>query len=415
MRRFALFGWKNIPYGKIFKKFSSEVKDKGETVLSVTRCYSGETPVSTPGELSVSNEPYDLHKIDKSPSVTSELTREEAIKLYRNMQTIRKMETTAANLYQQKQVRGFCHVYVGQEACAVGMHSIMRPQDTAITSYRCHGWAYISGESVENVLAELLGKVTGSARGKGGSMHIYGSKFYGGNGIVGAHVPVGTGIALAHKYNKKGAVSFTIFGDGAVDQGQIYESYNFAKLHELPVIFVIENNDYSMGTPRIRHSANPNYYTRGDMLPGIRVGGMDILAIREAGKFALQFVTSGKGPLILQLDTYRYYGHSMSDPGTSYRSREEIKRVRSSHDCIKTFADKLVLSRLVTEEDLKTIDKEIKKLVDEATQKALAAKDVAKEEVYCDIYRTYTGKVRMPQWETFGVHKNVSHLVSKHE
>ncbi|XP_072399956.1 probable pyruvate dehydrogenase E1 component subunit alpha, mitochondrial [Diabrotica undecimpunctata] len=403
-----------FPIRAFCKKYSSGSNEAAsKRVLNTARTYSGDTPMKTPGELQLTSCHYDIHRLDTSPSPTSEITREEGLKLYRDMVTLRRMEITAGNMYQKKQIRGFCHVYVGQEACAVGIHSVMRPNDTSITAYRCHGWAYMSGETVENIFAEMLDKVTGSARGKGGSMHIYGERFYGGNGIVGAHVPVGTGLALAHKYYNNGAISFTVYGDGAADQGQVYESYNFAKLHDLPVVFIIENNNYSMGTSRERHSANIEYYTRADMLPGVRAGGMDVLAVREAGKFAIDHINKGLGPIILQLDTYRYYGHSMSDPGTTYRSRDEIRQVRETQDCIKGFHDKLLSAEAVTEEELKKIEKEVKLEIDEAFKKAMAAADVQTEEMYCDIYREYTGNVKMPAWGVYKQHKNVSHLIPK--
>ncbi|XP_028148430.1 probable pyruvate dehydrogenase E1 component subunit alpha, mitochondrial [Diabrotica virgifera virgifera] len=398
------------------RKYSSASSEPAaKTVLHTSRTYSGDTPVKTSGELHLTSSHYDLYRLDKGPSTVSEVTREECLRMYRDMLIMRRMEIVAANMYLKKEVRGFCHVYVGQEACAVGIHSVMRPHDTSITSYRCHGWAYLVGESVENIFAELLGKVTGSARGKGGSIHIYGKRFYGGNGIVGAQIPLGAGLALAHKYNNDGAICFSVMGDGAVDQGQVYEAYNFAKLHDLPVVFIIENNQYSMGTSTKRHSANIDYYTRGDVIPGVRVGGMDILAVREAGKFAIDHINKGNGPIILQLDTYRYYGHSMSDPGTTYRTRDEVRLMRESQDCIKGFQDKLVSTKEVTDEQLKKMEKEVKLEIDEALKRAMAAPAPAVEETYYDIYRDYSDKVKMPAWGAFTQHKNVSHLIQKEE
>lgn len=302
------------------------------------------------------------------------------------MFTIRRLENAAGSLYKEKIVRGFCHLYSGQEACAVGMRASLRDQDSVITAYRCHGWTYLMGVPVLGVLAELTGRQGGCSRGKGGSMHMYGKNFYGGNGIVGAQVPLGVGISFANKYNKNGGVCVTLYGDGAANQGQIFEVYNMAKLWKTPTIFVCENNGYGMGTSAERAAANVNYYTRGDFVPGIKVDGMDVLAVREATRFAVEFATSEQGPILLETETYRYSGHSMSDPGTSYRSRDEIQEVRQTRDPITSFREKITTTGLVTVEELKTLEAAIRADIDEATKKSKVDREISLEELTADIY-----------------------------
>lgn len=260
--------------------------------------------------------PHPTHHLspENLPTLEVEATKEELLFFYEQMNIIRRMELVADGLYKSKLIRGFCHLSLGQEAIAVGMESSILKEDAVITAYRCHGMAYTRGASVHSILAELLGKSTGIAKGKGGSMHMYLSNFFGGNGIVGAQVPLGCGIAFAQKYQKFKNVTIAAFGDGAADQGQVFEAYNMAMLWKLPIIFTCENNFYSMGTSVDRHSASTNYYTRGDFIPGIRINGMDVMAVREAFRWARKWVLE-HGPLILELQTYRYSGHSMSDPG----------------------------------------------------------------------------------------------------
>nr|XP_022286731.1 probable pyruvate dehydrogenase E1 component subunit alpha, mitochondrial isoform X2 [Crassostrea virginica] len=268
------------------------------------------------------------------------------------MRTIRRMETMAGNLYKAKQIRGFCHLYSGQEACCVGMEAAITPEDAVITAYRAHGWTYVRGISPLGVLAELTGRASGCAKGKGGSMHMYTKNFYGGFGIVGAQVPLGAGIAYAMKYSNQPNICVTLYGDGAANQGQLFEAYNMAKLWNLPCIFVCKNNGYGMGTSVERASASTNYYSRGDYIPGMRVDGMDVLAVKEATKFAKEFALN-HGPILIEAATYRYHGHSMSDPGTSYRPREEIKKVRETRDPITMFKRRITDCDLVTPEELK--------------------------------------------------------------
>ncbi|XP_063919836.1 probable pyruvate dehydrogenase E1 component subunit alpha, mitochondrial isoform X2 [Zophobas morio] len=336
-------------------------------------------------EAAFETKPFRLHNLEQGPGTNVTLTRDDALKFYNQMHTIRRMETSAGNLYKEKIIRGFCHLYSGQEAVAVGIKAALRPHDAVITAYRAHGWSHIMGVPPLGVLAELTGRQSGCARGKGGSMHMYTNNFYGGNGIVGAQVPLGVGLALAAKYKGTDGVAVALYGDGAANQGQVFEVYNMAKLWDLPCIFVCENNGYGMGTSAERAAANTAYYTRGDVIPGIWVDGMDVLAVREAARFAVEHCATGKGPVVMEAATYRYSGHSMSDPGTSYRTRDEIQEVRQTRDPITSFKEKIITANLVTAEELKTIDTEIRSVVDEATKKAKADKEIAMEELTADI------------------------------
>ncbi|XP_015179779.1 PREDICTED: probable pyruvate dehydrogenase E1 component subunit alpha, mitochondrial isoform X1 [Polistes dominula] len=337
-------------------------------------------------EASFETKPFRLHKLDSGPSNHVTVTKNDALEIYKHLHTIRRLETSAGNLYKEKIVRGFCHLYSGQEACAVGMKAAMRPQDAVITAYRAHGWTYLMGIEPVGVLAELTGRQLGNARGKGGSMHMYAKNFYGGNGIVGAQVPLGVGIAFAQKYLNTGGVCLSLYGDGAANQGQVFEVYNMAKLWDIPCIFVCENNGYGMGTSVERASASTEYYTRGDYVPGIWVDGMDVLAVREATKFAIEHCTSGKGPIILETATYRYSGHSMSDPGTSYRTRDEIQEVRQTRDPLTSFKERLLSTNLATADELKTMESEIRKKIDDAVKVAKADKEIPLSELSADIY-----------------------------
>uniref|UniRef100_A0A8C6E1Q6 Pyruvate dehydrogenase E1 component subunit alpha n=1 Tax=Moschus moschiferus TaxID=68415 RepID=A0A8C6E1Q6_MOSMO len=330
----------------------------------------------------------DLHRLEEGPPVTTVLTREDGLKYYRMMQTVRRMELKADQLYKQKIIRGFCHLMLlpMQEACCVGLEAGINPTDHLITAYRAHGFTFTRGLSVREILAELTGRRGGCAKGKGGSMHMYAKNFYGGNGIVGAQVPLGAGIALACKYNGKDEVCLTLYGDGAANQGQIFEAYNMAALWKLPCIFICENNRYGMGTSVERAAASTDYYKRGDFIPGLRVDGMDILCVREATKFAAAYCRSGKGPILMELQTYRYHGHSMSDPGVSYRTREEIQEVRSKSDPIMLLKDRMVNSNLASVEELKEIDVEVRKEIEDAAQFATADPEPPLEELGYHIY-----------------------------
>ncbi|EPY78913.1 pyruvate dehydrogenase E1 component subunit alpha, testis-specific form, mitochondrial [Camelus ferus] len=328
----------------------------------------------------------DLYRLEDGPPVTAMLTREDGLRYYRVMQTIRQMELKADQLYKQKFIRGFCHLCDGQEACYVGLEAGINPSDHIITSYRAHGLCYTRGLSVRSILAELTGRRSGCAKGKGGSMHMYTKNFYGGNGIVGAQVPLGAGIALACKYKENKEVCLTIYGDGAANQGQISEAYNMAALWNLPCIFICENNRYGMGTSVERAAASTEYYKRGNFLPGLRVDGMDVLCVREATKFAADYCRSGKGPILMELQTYRYHGHSMSDPGVSYRTREEIQNVRSKSDPIMLLRDKMVNNKLASVEELKGIDVEVRQAIDEAAQFATTDPEPSLEDLGQHIY-----------------------------
>ncbi|XP_028411817.1 pyruvate dehydrogenase E1 component subunit alpha, mitochondrial-like [Dendronephthya gigantea] len=327
-----------------------------------------------------------LHRLDSGPPVKATLTREDGLVYYKQMTMIRRMENAADRLYKARVIRGFCHLYSGQEACAVGMEHAIDKDDSVITAYRCHGWTYMRGKSALEVLAELTGRVSGTTKGKGGSMHMYGHEFYGGNGIVGAQVPLGAGVAFAHKYRNNGKICLTLYGDGAANQGQLFETFNMAKLWDLPCVFICENNQYGMGTAANRASAVTDFYTRGDFVPGIQVDGMDILAVREATKFAADYTRSGKGPLLMECVTYRYYGHSMSDPGVSYRSRDEIQTVRKTQDPIAGLKEKLLEADLATADDIKAIDQEVKTEIEEAVEKSKTDPEIALDELYKDIY-----------------------------
>merc|ERR1712121_70846 len=341
--------------------------------------------------------PYKLHHLDEGPATSTTLSREDGLRLYHQMVTVRRMETAAANLYKEKAIRGFCHLCSGQEAIYSGIGAALREQDSVITSYRAHGFTYVMGIPAIGVLAELTGRKSGCVRGKGGSMHMYAKNFYGGNGIVGAQVPLGAGIAFAHKYKGDGGVNFSLYGDGAANQGQVYEAFNMAKLWNLPAVFICENNGYAMGTSTERHhGAESEFYKRGDYIPGMWVDGMDVLAVREATRFAIDYCSvQKKGPLVYEISTYRYHGHSMSDPGTSYRTRDEVQEVRQTRDPITGFRDRIVAAGLADTAELKAIEIDVKKAVDADVKKAKTDGEIGAEELFYDIYENnLEGKIR---------------------
>lgn len=277
----------------------------------------------------------------------------------------------------------------------MGIEAGITPQDHIITAYRCHGFAIGRGISPESLMAEMMGKTTGKSKGKGGSMHLTNkdTRFYGGNGIVGAQVPLGTGVAFGIQYEGKKEVSLTLYGDGAANQGQVYEAANMAKLWSLPAIYICENNLYAMGTSCARACANPQYYTRLDPIPGIKIDGQNMFAVRETMKFARKWCLDGNGPICVEMVTYRYHGHSMSDAGLSYRDRDEIARVRKERDPIQKIRHLILENKLGTEEELKSIEKEIRSIVDEATSKARAAPFPSPEtDLMTDIMGTPDGK-----------------------
>ena len=327
----------------------------------------------------------------KQTQKTNKLMRkEDLISSYRDMLLIRRFEERAGQLYGLGKIGGFCHLYSGQEAVVTGIAKAKLPEDQTITAYRDHGHILACGVDPYNVMAELLGRADGVSKGKGGSMHMFDVEkhFYGGHGIVGAQVPIGTGLAFANAYkeDKNPAVSITYFGDGASNQGQVYESFNMSALWNLPVIFIIENNKYGMGTSVDRASAGSSLADRGKAygIPGMEVDGMNIFSVREAGKEALDFTRSGKGPFILEMKTYRYRGHSMSDPA-KYRTRSEVDAVRQQKDCIENLKE-VLQEQKVTDQELKNIDGEIKSLVTNASDFALESKLPDENELLTDIY-----------------------------
>ncbi len=309
-------------------------------------------------------------------------------KLYHDMLLIRRFEERAGQLYGMGLIGGFCHLYIGEEAVVVGMQASLKDGDQVITAYRDHGHMLACGMDPKGVMAELTGRAAGYSKGKGGSMHMFSAEkhFFGGHGIVGAQVPLGTGLAFASKYKNTGAVTLAYMGEGAANQGQVYESFNMAKLWMLPVIYVIENNQYAMGTSVERASSQPKFYKRGESfaVPGEEVDGMDVEAVHAAGRKAVDFVRAGNGPIILEMKTYRYRGHSMSDPA-KYRTRDEVQSIRERKDPIDQFGKKLVDRGLAKEDELKAVDKEIRLVVNEAAEFDIFFNDTESSEIYTDV------------------------------
>jgi pyruvate dehydrogenase E1 component alpha subunit len=305
------------------------------------------------------------------------------------MLLIRRFEEKSAQLYGSGLIAGFCHLYIGQEAIVVGLNHVASPQDSSVTSYRAHGHSIISGKIPPKVvMAELAGKATGSSKGKGGSMHIFSKAngFYGGNGIVGAQIPIGAGLAFAHKYNKDDGISVSYMGDGAVAQGQVAEAFNLAALWKLPAVFVIENNQYSMGTSVARSNANTDFSLRAVPfgMPAEKVDGMNVLDVIEKGKKAFDYVRSGNGPFLLEISTYRYKGHSMSDPA-KYRTREEVDKVRNNQDPIDTFEKYILDNNLVSKSDIEIIVNKIKEEIKVAEEFAINSPEPDAKELYTDV------------------------------
>ena len=323
-------------------------------------------------------------KPDKKAPASAEVL----LDYYLQMLMIRRFEEKAGQLYGMGLIGGFCHLYIGQEAVVVGMQAAANDGDSVITSYRDHGHMLACGMDPKGVMAELTGREGGYSRGKGGSMHMFSAEknFYGGHGIVGGQVPLGTGLAFAHKYKGDNGVCMAYFGDGAINQGQVYESFNMAQLWLLPVIFVVENNKYGMGTSIERASATTELYQRGSAhgIPGVQVDGMDVVAVNEAAQKALKHCRTGKGPYILEMKTYRYRGHSMSDPA-KYRSREEVSKVRKESDPIDNLREVLLKHKMTTEEALKDIDREVKAVVTQAANFAQKSPEPDSRELYTDI------------------------------
>ena len=319
----------------------------------------------------------------------SEASKDELLSFYRDMLLIRRFEERAGQLYGMGLIGGFCHLYIGQEAIAVGVEAARKKGDQVITGYRDHGQMLVCGMDPKEVMAELTGRAGGSSKGKGGSMHMFSTEadFYGGHGIVGAQVSLGTGLALANKYRGNDNVSFAFFGDGAANQGQVYESFNMAELWKLPVIYVIENNQYAMGTAIQRSSSETRLHKRGISfnIPGEEVDGMNVLAVRDAARRAAEYARAGKGPYILEMKTYRYRGHSMSDPA-KYRTREEVDEVRKTRDPIDHVEELLESHGWADEAALKAIDADVKKIVADAAEFARTAPEPNPSELYTDVY-----------------------------
>jgi len=343
------------------------------------------------------------------PSSTVTTTKAELIEFFTMMYRMRRMEITCDTEYKARNIRGFCHLYDGQEASAMGIQAALKPEDAWITSYRCHCVALLRGSTVEQVFAELLGNQTGSTKGKGGSMHFYSKKanFFGGDGIVGAQVPKGAGLAFAAKYNtpegQKMPIAIAGYGDGAANQGQIWEAANMSSLWNLPMVFYIENNHYGMGTSTNRSSSNDDYYTMGNHIPGIRMNGMNVLAVKHGWEKVREHCSSGLGPMYVEIDTYRYHGHSMSDPGTTYRTRDEVSAVREARDPID-YVKKLLLDLTdATPQELKDIEKSVREECAAALVRAKASSPLPPEALTREIFSDANGNddpvpfVRMPQ------------------
>jgi len=315
-------------------------------------------------------------------------TPDELLAFYREMLLIRRFEERAGQMYGMGLIGGFCHLYIGQEAVVTGVQSALKNTDSVITGYRDHGHMIAAGIDPKTVMAELTGRAAGISKGKGGSMHMFSVEhgFYGGHGIVAAQVPLGTGLAFAHKYKNDGGLAVTYFGDGASNQGQVYESFNMAELWKLPVIYVIENNQYAMGTSVNRSSSEDQLFRRGESfrVPGLQVDGMDVCEVRGAANVAVDWVRSGKGPILLEMKTYRYRGHSMSDPA-KYRSREEVAAVREKSDPIEHTKRDLLAAGKIDEAGLKDLEKEVRAIVADAADFAESAPQPEPKELYTDV------------------------------
>jgi len=329
-------------------------------------------------------------KGDNPGASPPDLGKQAELAAYREMLLIRRFEEKAGQMYGMGLIGGFCHLYIGQEAVVVGLQMCLKPGDQVITGYRDHGHMLACNMDPKGVMAELTGRRGGYSKGKGGSMHMFSveKNFYGGHGIVGAQVSLGTGLGFANRYRKNDNVSVTYFGDGAANQGQVYESFNMAALWKLPVVYVIENNRYAMGTSVSRSSAQPVFAKRGVSfnIPGEQVDGMDVRAVKAAGEKAVAWCREGNGPYILEMLTYRYRGHSMSDPA-KYRTREEVEKVRTEHDPIEQVRARLMATKRASEDDLKKIDADVRKIVNEAAEFATNDPEPDPSELYTDVVR----------------------------
>lgn len=337
-----------------------------------------------------------VHEAGKKnlPQLRTEVTIESdtLVEYLRKMLLWRRMETLCDQAYKAKKIRGFCHLYIGQEAIALGMTNALEIEDAIVTGYRDHVWYCARGGEPKDVFAEMMGRQTGCSKGKGGSMHMYHGKnhFYGGNGIVGAQAALGTGLAWKHsitngKQSPKN-VAVALYGDGASNQGQIFECYNMASLFKIPCIYVCENNHFGMGTSEARHAASPQFYRRCEYIPGLRVDGMDVFAVMEATRWAKEWCLGGNGPVVLEMDSYRYMGHSMSDPDSAYRTKDDVRKVRDERDCV-VMLRKLVLEHgIMSEADIKAMEKAVKKEVEQQLVEAEKGEPTKMEELWTDIY-----------------------------
>ncbi|MCB1497082.1 MAG: pyruvate dehydrogenase (acetyl-transferring) E1 component subunit alpha [Bauldia sp.] len=341
-------------------------------------------PVSEPGKRSRPT------VVPNPPEKLAKLTTEQELFAYQQMLLIRRFEERAGQMYGMGLIGGFCHLYIGQEAVVIGMQMAIEDGDQVITGYRDHGHMLACGMDPKGVMAELTGRSSGYSQGKGGSMHMFSREknFFGGHGIVAAQVPLGTGLAFANHYRKNGRVCLTYFGDGAANQGQVYESFNMAELWKLPVIYVIENNRYAMGTSVARSSAQTDFSKRGASfnIPGEQVDGMDVRAVKAAADKAVAWCRAGKGPYILEMLTYRYRGHSMSDPA-KYRTREEVNKIREESDPIEMSRARILEAGLLDEDELKKIEKNVRDTVTQAAEFAQAGPEPDPAELWTDIYR----------------------------
>ncbi|CAJ1944461.1 unnamed protein product [Cylindrotheca closterium] len=355
---------------------------------------------------------FETHNFETAPAESVEATKDELVSMFELMYTMRRMEITCDNEYKARTIRGFCHLYDGQEAVATGIENALTHDDSWITSYRCHCVALCRGGSVSKVVGELFGVADGYSGAKGGSMHMYNKEhnFYGGAGIVGAQVPVGSGLAFANKYNQKPGepmnVAIACYGDGAANQGQIWEAANMSALWKLPMIFCIENNHYGMGTSMERHSSINDYYKMGNAIPGLRIDGMNVLAVKEGMRFAKEYCGAGNGPMYIEMMTYRYHGHSMSDPGTTYRNREEIDFTRSTRDPLEFIKKCLMDAEFMTKEEITATEKRIRKEVQAEVLEAKKSSPPGLDQLTTDIYakdltpgnQAYPDFIRMPDF-----------------
>lgn len=340
-------------------------------------------------------------KKDESKLATKDkkdYTKKELLHLYEEMLKIRRFEEKAGQLYGMGYIGGFCHLYIGQEAVAVGMLAASEEGDSVITTYRDHGLMVASGSDMDSIMGELMGRENGCSKGKGGSMHMFDLEkgFYGGHGIVGAPVPLGTGIAFSQKYLNTGKICMTFFGDGAANQGQVYEAFNMASLWNLPVLFVIENNEYAMGTSVVRSSSTTELYRRGEAfgIAGEVADGMDVFEVMRHAERAMEYVRSGKGPMVLELKTYRYRGHSMSDPA-KYRSKEEVSDMKENRDPIDSMKAYIANETAVQEDELKAIDKRVRDKIAQVVDRCKESAEPDEDQLWTDVYTTEAPKIQV--------------------